>query len=148
VLVAGFFSRQDSRTPVLIGIRALILGMVLNVVFVLTLIMTRWAPPHVGLALATTISSLANSTMLFRGLVAAGVYRPQPDLKLLVGRVAIACVVMAAFLFWLLDRAGDWFAMSLTLRAAWLSAIVVGGAAVYFGAAWVAGLRVAQFRMR
>jgi putative peptidoglycan lipid II flippase len=148
VLVAGFYSRQDARTPVLIGVSALLLGMVLNAVFVLTLLWTNWAPAHVGLAAATTISSLTNATLLFRSLVKAGVYRPRPELRRIVIRVAVACVVMAVFLIWLLDRAGDWLAMSEGLRVAWLTSVVGGGAAVYFAVAWVAGLRPAQFRMR
>jgi putative peptidoglycan lipid II flippase len=148
VLVAGFYSRQDSRTPVAIGVRALLVGMVLNVVFVVTLVRTGWAPPHIGLAAATTISSLTNALLLFRGLVAAGVYEPRADLGRFVVRSGIACVVMAAFVLWILGRAGDWLAMSLGQRVGWLTGIVGGGAAVYFAMAWVAGLRPTQFRLR
>ena len=148
VLVAGFYSRLDSRTPMMIGIRALLLGMALNVVFVVTLVWTDWAPPHIGLAAATTISSLTNATLLFRGLVAAGVYRPRRDLGRLVIRSGVACVVMAVFLLWLLGRAGDWFAMTLGQRSGWLAAIVGGGVTVYFATAWLAGLRFGQFRIR
>lgn len=148
VLVAGFYSRQDSRTPVLVGIRALLLGMLLNVIFVVVLVQTDWAAPHIGLAAATTISSLTNAILLYRALVAAGVYRPRPDFGRLILRVAVACGVMAVFLLWILGRAGDWLAMTLGQRAFWLTLSVGGGTAVYFAAAWVIGLRVRQFRMR
>jgi putative peptidoglycan lipid II flippase len=131
-----------------IGIRALLLGMVLNAVFVLTLLWTDWAPAHVGLAAATTISSLTNATLLFRALLASGVYRPRPDLRRIVIRVAMSCAVMALFLVWLLARAGDWLTMTTSLRYVWLAATVFAGAAVYFAAAWLTGLRPAQFRTR
>ena len=148
VLVAGFYSRLDSRTPVLIGIRALLLGVLLNVVFVVTLVQTGWAAPHIGLAAATTISSLTNAILLFRGLIAAGVYRPRPDLRRLVARVIVSCGVMTLFLVWILALTGDWFVMTLAQRASWLTLIVGGGAAIYFAAAWVAGVRVGHFRLR
>jgi len=148
VLVAGFYSRQDSRTPVLVGIRALLLGMVLNVIFVVVLLLTDWAAPHIGLAAATTISSLTNAILLYRGLIAAGVYRPRQDLRQIVIRVVLACAVMGVFLLWILDRAGDWLVMTLGQRALWLTVTVCGGATIYFATAWVVGLRVRQFRVR
>jgi putative peptidoglycan lipid II flippase len=147
VLVPGFYSRQDMKTPVKIGARALVLGMVLNVVFVVTLLRTGWGPAHVGLAAATTLSSLSNATMLLRGLVAAGVYRARPGWSSLLVRVAVATSAMAAFLVWLNGAAGDWLAAGTSERIAWLGAAVGGGALVYFVAAWILGLRPAQFRM-
>lgn len=146
ILIPGYFSRQDSKTPVSIGIRALLLGMVLNVVFVLTLLETNWAPAHVGLAAATTLSSLANAGMLYTGLRKAGVYRPRPGWGLLLLRIGFATALMAAFLGMLLAQAGDWLAMSFTLRVAWLGTAVAGGAAVYLFAGWLVGLRPAQFK--
>lgn len=148
VLVPGFYSRQDTRTPVLIGARALILGMILNVVFVVTLLRTNWGPAHVGLAAATTLSSLTNASLLFRGLRSAGVYRPRAGWSLLFLRVGIATAVMAAFLLWLCSRAGDWLALTTVVRVAWLVFAVAGGAVVYFVAGFSAGLRLREFRMR
>ena len=148
VLVPGYFSRQDSKTPVRIGVRALVLGMILNVVFVLTLLQTGWAPPHVGLAAATTLSSLANATMLYHGLRSAGVYRPAPGWGSLVVRVGLATFVMTAFLIVVLAQVGDWLEINTGSRIVWLTTAVVGGAGVYFTAGWITGLRPAQFRMR
>jgi putative peptidoglycan lipid II flippase len=148
ILVPGYFSRQDSKTPVKIGVKALLLGMVLNVIFVLTLLQTGWAPAHVGLAAATTLSSLSNATMLYFGLRRAGVYRPGPGWVGLLLRVGLATIAMGGFLVWLSLAAGDWIGLAWTARIGWLSTAVFGGAAVYFGAGWLAGLRSSQFRMR
>jgi putative peptidoglycan lipid II flippase len=148
ILVPGFFSRQDSKTPVSIAVKALVLGMVLNVVFVLTLLQTGWAAPHVGLAAATTLSSLANAGMLLRRLLAESVYRPGPGWPVLFLRVGMATLVMTAFLVWLLAVAGDFVEMDGLARMLWLTVAVGGGAGVYFACGWLAGLRPAQFRMR
>jgi len=148
ILVSGYFSRQDTKTPVKIGVKALVLGMILNVIFVLTLLRTGWAPAHVGLAAATTLSSISNATMLFFGLRKANVYRPGPGWRSMFMRVGLATAVMTAFLIWLLTQAGDWLLMSTGSRIAWLGAAVLGGAAVYFAVGWTAGLRPGQFRVR
>lgn len=146
VLVPGFYSRQDTKTPVRIAVRALALGAALNVVFVLVLLRTEWLPAHAGLALATTLSSLANAGMLYRALRGEGVYRPTAGWKPLFFRVAAATVSMAAFLLVMLALAGDWLIMGNAGRIGWLAALVIGGALAYFLAGWIAGLRPHQFR--
>jgi putative peptidoglycan lipid II flippase len=148
ILVPGFYSRQDSKTPVLIGVRALVLGMLLNVVFVVTLLRTGWAAPHVGLAAATTVSSLANATMLYRALLAADAYRPGAGWGGLFLRVGFATALMTGFLLWLVGTTGDWLVLSSGARILWLSAAVIGGGSIYFAAGWLVGLRPQQFRMR
>jgi putative peptidoglycan lipid II flippase len=148
VLSPGYFARQDTRTPVRIGIRALVLAMVFNVIFVVTLVYTRWAPAHAGLAAATTLSALLNSTWLLRGLVHAGVYRASGGWKPLFARVVGACVAMALFAYWLLGQLGDWYAMSTAAQIAALSLAVASSGTVYLAACYVLGLRISHFRHR
>lgn len=147
ILVAGYYARQDSTTPVRIGVKALVFGMVLNVVFVLTLLATEWAPAHVGLAAATTLSSISNATMLLIGLRRAAVYRPSAGWRRMFVRVLIATLAMAVFLAWFVAVSGDWLVMSTVSRIVRLGLAVLAGAAVYFVAGWLTGLRPSQFRM-
>lgn len=146
VLVSGFYSRQDTRTPVGIAVRALLVGMASSAVFVLLLLRIDWLPPHAGLAAATALSSLVNAGLLYRALRRAGAYRPRPGWGKLFLRVALAVLGMAVFLVYLLNLAGDWRELSLVLRISWLAAAVLGGATVYFVCGYLAGLRPAQFR--
>ena len=53
VLASAYYSRQDMRTPVLIGIKAMVANMVLNLLFVVPLHLF-WQVGHMGLSLATT----------------------------------------------------------------------------------------------
>src|SRR5690606_22215910 len=69
VLAPGYFARQDTRTPVRIGIIAMVANMVFNLMLV-------WHLRHVGLALATAMSAWLNAALLYRGLKQAGVYQP------------------------------------------------------------------------
>ena len=148
VLSPGYFARQDTSTPVRIGIRALVLAMVFNVIFVVTLVYTGWAPAHAGLAAATTLSALFNSTWLLRGLVQAGVYRTSGGWKPLFARVAGACVAMTVFAYWLLGELGDWYAMSTSGQIAALTLAVASSGLVYVATGFALGLRLAHFRHR
>jgi putative peptidoglycan lipid II flippase len=146
VLAPGYFARQDPRTPVRIAIRALVLGMVLNVVFVVTLQRTGWAPPHAGLAAATSLSALFNASLLLIGLIKNGSYRPQPGWGKFTLQVIAASGAMAMFLVLLNERAGDWLALGLWQRILALLGAVVAAVVIYFMSCLVVGLNPARFR--
>ncbi len=71
VLAPGFFARQDLKTPVRVAIICMVANMVMNLILI-------WPLKHVGLALATSLSSMLNAFLLFWGLYKIGVYRPAP----------------------------------------------------------------------
>jgi putative peptidoglycan lipid II flippase len=148
VLVPGFFARADARTPVGIGVRALVAGMALGGALVLTLLATGVAPPHAGIAAGTAGSALLNAALLLRALKRADVYRPRPGWGLLGARIAATGAIMLIALEAALGAAGDWYAMNTLARLGWLGLIVSGGALVYFAAGYLLGLRARQFRLR
>ena len=57
VLAPAFFARQDMKTPVRIGIVALLSNMIYNLLLVVPMVQLGFAAPHVGLALATSLSA-------------------------------------------------------------------------------------------
>lgn len=146
VLSTGFFSRQDTRTPVRIGVMAVVINMALNVIFVVVLVQREFYAPHVGLALATTLSSLFNAVCLYRGLRRAGVYSPHPGWGRFAMQVAIASGLMSLAVVWMRERAGDWLALTVLERSAALALCVVGGIAVYFLTCYIVGLTPARLR--
>jgi putative peptidoglycan lipid II flippase len=147
VLVPGYFSREDTRTPVRVGLQALGLGMVFSIAFVLLLLNTGWAPAHAGIAAATACSALANAALLLKGLKEQGVYRAGTGWQALAWRVAVPSGVMALALVAALDAVGDWVAMSTPQRIAALAALVAGGAAVYFATCYLVGMRMRELRI-
>jgi len=61
VFVPAFYSLQDTRTPVKIGIYTVLLNLTLNLTFILTF-PTYWK--HAGMALATVLAEIAGMTTL------------------------------------------------------------------------------------
>ena len=144
VLAPGYYSRQDTRTPVRIGIIALGANMLLNVVFVLTLLRLDFAGPHAGLAAATSLAALLNAGLLYRGLLRTGVYWRGPGWGLLLLRIAVASAAMAALLLWLSAQPGAWVELTTGARVGWLGANVIGGALCYFAVLFASGFRLPQ----
>jgi putative peptidoglycan lipid II flippase len=148
VLAPGYFARQDTRTPVRAGLKALTLGMALSVTFVLVLLRTEWAPAHAGIAAATSCSALVNAGLLFAGLKRQGVYRAGRGWVALAWRIAVPSIVMTLAIAGAHHAAGDWFVMSSLTRVGLLAALVSGGAAVYFLTCYVVGLRARELRIQ
>ena len=63
ILVPAFYAMQDTRTPVRVGVRVVLLNFVLNVIFILT-----WPRgfKHAGLACASVLASAINCLVLGR----------------------------------------------------------------------------------
>lgn len=146
VLSTGYFSRQNTRAPVRIGVMALVLNMVLNIIFVVTLVRADYYAPHVGLALATSISALFNAIFLYRGLRRDGVYEPRPGWGRFGVQVVVASSLMSGAVIWARGQAGDWLALSLLERTGALALCVLGGMTIYVLACYLVGLTPASLR--
>jgi putative peptidoglycan lipid II flippase len=146
VLAPGYFARQDTRTPVKVGLIALGVNMGINVAVVLPAHFAGFPIPHVLLATSTCISAAVNTFLLWRGLRREGVYRPGPGWWRLLGQIGFASLAMGALLWWLAGDLGGWIAAGALERAGRLTVCVVAGAAAYFGMLFLVGVRPAQLR--
>ena len=146
VLAPGYFARQDTRTPVKVGMIALAVNIGFNLSVVVPAYLAGFPAPHALLALSTGMSAFVNSGLLYRGLRRDGVYAPSHRWRRLVPQVLAANTAMAAFLWW---AAGDWAAwpeMALARRLVTLVICVAGGGALYFLTLFVLGARPGDFR--
>lgn len=150
ILAPGYFSRQDTKTPVKIGIIAMAVNMVLNLAFVWPLY-TYMNLGHVGLALATSCAAFLNAALLFRGLYLARVYRPLPGWGLVLLRFACANAAMVASLFMMLswqDGSGsDWVSQLWWQRGTDLTVLCGAGFTAYVVVLWLTGMRLEHVKL-
>lgn len=146
VLAPGFYSRQDTKTPVAIGIKAMLANMVLNVLIVVPWVHSDLPGPHAGLALATALSAYLNAGLLYRRLRRDGAYTPRPGWRPLALRVGVACAVMGGVLGWLVPPLSAWGEWAASERLVRLLGLVSAGAISYLLAALALGLRPTHFR--
>ena len=139
ILVPGFTSRQDTKTPVRFGVVAMIVNLILN----LSLI---WYLAHAGLALATSLAACVNGGLLLRRLRKEKVYQPSKGWWLFLLRILLANAAMGAVLYygtWHLE----WETWRLQQRMLQLGLWIGLGALVYGGCLLVTGLRPRQLMM-
>jgi putative peptidoglycan lipid II flippase len=148
VLAPGYYSRLDTRTPMIIGVKAMVSNMVLNVAFVVPMVIYAIPGAHAGLAAATAVSAFINSGLLYRGLRQRGVYQPGKGWWLLFVRVVLANALMALVLWYGSGKLADWFAMGAMQRLGELLLWIAVGIVVYFGVLFLSGVRPADLVIR
>ena len=141
VLAPGFYARQDTRTPVRIGM----IAMGANIVMSLALVSFM---QHVGLALAISLAAFINAGLLFHLLRRQGIYTPDPGWILFLSRVVVASVLMGALLWWLAGALPDWFAMDARTRVLRLVFCIMAGMIVYVTSLYILGVRPRQLLLR
>lgn len=139
VLAPGYFARQDIKTPVRVGIIAMVVNMALNLAFIVPL-------AHVGLALATSLSAFLNAGMLFLGLRRDGVFEFQAGWLKFLLRLAFASVGMVAVLLWIKESPEVWLDRGTGQRVMWITGLVLAGSGSYFALLFGAGLRFKDLR--
>lgn len=141
VLAPGYFARQDTKTPVKVGLIAMFANMVMNIIFVVPMVKLDWPAPHAGLALATTLSAFLNAGLLYLGLKKAGIYMPQKGWSKLFFQTILAASIMGGGVFMLAGELSFWLTATAIERVMRLSWIIPIGVVSYFAVLWITGVR-------
>ena len=150
VLAPGFFARQDMRTPVRIGVIAMVSNMVLNLLFVLPL-HYYWEIGHMGLAAATSVSAFLNAGLLYLFLRKHNIYSPSARwVRFFVG-LLLSVAAMVAVLVIVANQlnVGDshlWQQLVWWQRVGNIGALCLAGFTTYIGCLFVTGFRLADLR--
>jgi putative peptidoglycan lipid II flippase len=146
ILAPAFFARQDTTTPVRVGLIALGATMAFNVFVVLPWTLMDGEAPHTGLAIATSLGAFVNAGLLYRGLRRAGVYQPLPGWGPLLLQVGLANLAMGAVLSYGSPELSVWLGWGAATRISQLGLWVGAGALTYLVVLVAAGLRPRHLR--
>ncbi|AIN47194.1 murein biosynthesis integral membrane protein MurJ [Candidatus Palibaumannia cicadellinicola] len=138
VLAPGFYSRQDIKTPVQLGIITLIITQLMNLTFIGPL-------KHAGLSLSIGLGACLNASLLYWQLRRQKIFQPQPGWIKFLLRLIFTVSVMAVALVVLLMVMPDWTQGSMPWRLLRLIAVIVVGMIFYLTALRLAGFRLRDF---
>ena len=134
VLAPGFYARQEMMAPV----RIAVIAMAVNIAASLALMVPLG---HTGLALATTLSGLANAGLLLVGLMRAGIYRPRPGWAPLLAKGLVANLLMGLALILGTGPIDAWLAMGGGEQAMRLCLWMLAAGGLYTLTLLVSGIR-------
>lgn len=133
ILANGYYARQDTKTPVKIGIIAMISNMIFNALAI--------PFSYVGLAIASAMSATLNAYLLYSGLAKADIYHFSKKSAVFFLKVFLAALAMGGLLWFITPSLTQWDTMSLTYRVMWLSGLIVTAAISYIVCLFILGLR-------
>ena len=145
VLAPGYYARQDMKTPVKIGIIAMVSNMVLNVLFVFPL-MWYFGMGHVGLSLATSVSAWINAGLLYLGLRRGGISLTGVFEAKFVARLVVAVSMMGIAVSMMSPAVSLWLTADLRWRVGQMTLLVFVGMASFAIVLAVLGFKLNEVR--
>ncbi len=140
VLSAAFFSRQDTKTPVKIGVIAILATMILNAILI-------WPLAHAGLALASSLGSWLNAFLLLWYLYKRQIYALQKHWRWFAVQMICANGVLGLVLWYLGGSPQIWFMHHWQWRFLHIIELTVVGLISYFGVLYLLGMRWQHYRL-
>jgi len=131
IFSSSFFAYGDTKTPVKIAGVCMVANVIMNIGFVI-LLMEMDKMPHVGLAVATSISSWLNLTLLVSILIKKKKFELQKRTKEIISKVILSTFVMVFVLWIVKDTQGENFTSSEFDRISFLIILMVLGKISYF----------------
>ncbi|MDA8944004.1 murein biosynthesis integral membrane protein MurJ [Porticoccaceae bacterium] len=148
VLAPGFFARQDMRTPVRIGVIAMVMNMLFNLLLVIPL-HSYWQVGHLGLAAATSLSAFLNAILLYFALRKQGIYQPVNGWLKFFIRLAIAVLVMLLVLIQLSNALGgleSFYSFNWTQRVGYIGLLCGAGFVGFAASLLLMGFRWSELQ--
>lgn len=146
VLAPAFYARQDTKTPM----RAALATVAANVVLTIAIVTPLWlhAVPgaHAGIALASGLAGVVNAWLLWRALRREGVFAGTAGWGVFLLRLLLACACLAAIVVGAQLWLGDFSALRLVERVAWLGGVIAAGAVGYALVLTISGFRWRELR--
>ncbi len=141
ILASGFYARQNVKTPVKIAVIALVANMLLNFAFIVPL-------QHAGLALASSLGAVINSSLLLYCLIKQGIYSAKAGWLKFFIRLTTASIAMVIFLFYFSPPMSHWFSWNWHYRVPFLFGLVCAGVVVYMAMLYIMGFRLHEFKTK
>lgn len=139
ILASGFYAGQNIKTPVKVGVVA----MIANTLFCALLVGPL---AHAGLTLASALASFLNCAVLLSLLIHRGLYQPSKGWLRFIIQLTLASSLMGVYLYYMKGDVSFWLDKTFKLRLALLLLHVAVATLIYVLSLWLFGMRIAQFR--
>lgn len=148
ILAPGFFARQDTKTPVKIGVIAMLVGITLNLFFIWLWRKLDWSGAHAGLALATSISAYLNAALLLILLCRQQIIKNMQNWLKLLTAILFGSITMALCVWFVLPSMETWNQWEILMRLTSLLGFIFLGGLIYLLCLFAFGIRPNQFRLQ
>ncbi len=133
IFAPAFYSRQDTKTPVKIGIITMAANMVFN-------LLLAYPFGYVGLALATALSGTLNAVLLYLKLSNLNVFKICKSTWFFLLKLCVSSLIMCATLYWFVNLY-SWETLNFLKRVELLALTIGIGLLCYSACLLLLGIR-------
>lgn len=137
VLLPAFYSRKDTKAPVKIALKAMLINVVLNFAFVGLLYYWEVVSLHMGLAMAGVGSAWMQCFWLYKKLKSDQVIQQGLLDWPYVFKMLVALLLMTGVLWLIKGMMPEWHTLGGWQRFVNLVVVIVASAATYLGSMWL-----------
>jgi putative peptidoglycan lipid II flippase len=148
ILSPAYFAREDTKTPVKIGLICLSLNLVLGVSFAYYLTQLNFPGAHAGLALAISIAALLNALLLYIGLRKNKILQAGKNWFNFLLKIFIANLAMFFCLSYTQKPLYWWLSLGLSDRLISLLFTIIISMLVYFTVLFLSGIKLDSLRFK
>ena len=134
ILAAAFYAQKNIKTPVRIGIIALIANMIFNALLIFPL-------KHAGLALASSLSAWLNAGLLLWGLQTRKMFQWQYGWLKFGLQLIFANSILSLFLYLSASATLVWISWNWQQRFTHIFILGISAIIIYLATLWISGLR-------
>jgi putative peptidoglycan lipid II flippase len=147
ILVTAFYSRQDTKTPVIYSL----IGISINIIFNLTILYFYLKTPfdgaHALIALATSLSAWVQVLLMSYKLKSLGIIKENLFFNLSSLKIVLAALSMFLFLFFYGNILPFDYDTSMYERAGYLIANIFVGSIIYFVSLMLLGVKTKSYKI-
>lgn len=141
IFSSAFYATQNIKIPVKISVWILLCSIALNASLIHNF-------AHIGLAMATSITSLLNAGLLYRKWQQLHAFKFQPGWRLFLMRIICASLGMITFM-WIFNPALDmWLEWTRLQRIMNLTILILGSCLIYGVTLLAMGVRPREFALK
>ena len=132
VLLTGYFSRQNTKTPVKFGIIAVLFNISMNLIVLLTYLNNPYNGAHALLALATSVSAWIQVLLLYNKLQKDKIISEKIFINKNTISSIVSCLIMSIALISLSPNLNYWVNHEYYTRGIFITGYIVFGATIYY----------------
>ena len=134
ILAPVFLSRGDTKTPVKVGVIAMIANVFLNLIF-------AYYYAHMGLAVATSLSAVINASLLYYHLKQRNIFTFSQDFLKMFFKVLLATLIMVIFILNFNQDINYYLNADAWHRILTIASIISTSAIIYFTSLRLLGIK-------
>ena len=147
ILVTAFYSRQDTKTPVIYSMAGILLNIIANLAVVIVYLRHPFEGAHAFIALATSLSAWVQVILMSSKLKKINIIKDNVFFNMTSLKIIICSLAMAIVLFFSFDISVFEDDLSAYERIGSLLAYIIIGAILYYIFLRILGVRLNTFKL-